>query len=316
MKKTLALTLTTLMVALGGASTVMADDYPSRNIDIIVPFSPGGGNDVFIRALQPALERELGGNIVVRNIAGGGGAVGLTHTLSRPANGYTLAVVSDGTLTQAAMGNVAFDHNDFDFIAKILEEPYLLAVDRDSEFDDLQSMIDALDEGRTLQVGVSGVGSSAHLTAIAIGDALGAPFSLVPFDGGSETISALMGGHIDALVLGGAELRSAMSSGRVRALATSYAERSEALPDVPTFDEQGIDYTTSVFRGLAAPAGLPDEVIERLETALETAVEDEGFQQAVRNLGTDLGPLYGDDLDAFISDLAERMNSQAERLTQ
>lgn len=314
MNKTLLLVLALLGAWQMGAA--VASDYPSRNIDIIVPFSPGGGNDVFVRALQPALERELGTNIVVRNIAGGGGAVGLTQATRLPANGYNLVAVSDGTLTQVAMGNVAFDHTDFDFIAKVLQEPYLLAVSRDSEFDGLQDLLDATEEGRRLQVGVSGVGSSAHLTAIAIGEALDTQFNIVPFDGGSETISAVMGGHIDAVVLGGAELRSSMSSGRVRALATSYDERSESLPDVPTFREQGIDFTTSVFRGIAAPAGLPEDVEARLVAALETAVEDEGFQQAARNLGTDFEPLYGDELDAFIVDLVERMTRQAERLTQ
>ncbi|ANF56590.1 tripartite tricarboxylate transporter substrate binding protein [Halotalea alkalilenta] len=303
-----------LLALLGCASPAFA--YPDRNLDIIVPFSAGGGNDVFIRALQPALERELGTHLVVRNLAGGGGAVGLTHVARLPADGYTLAVVSDGLLTQVAMGNVDFVPGDFDFVAKILEEPYLLAVSRDSPYPDLAAMIEDAQGGKRIKIGVSGVGSSAYLTAGAIGDALGIDPILIPFDGGTETVSAVMGGHIDAVVLGGAELRSALSSQRVRALATSYPERSTSLPEVPTFIEQGIDYQTSVFRGLAAPKGLEDSHRARLVEALQRATEDAGFHTTIGHLGTDLSPLYGEELDEFVLALAERMNQQAEQLTQ
>lgn len=297
-----------------GSTTVLANDYPTRNIEIIVPFSAGGGNDVFVRALQPVLERELDTNLVVRNVPGGGGAVGLTQATRLPATGYNLVAVSDGTLTQIASGNVAFGVDDFTFIAKVLQEPYLLAVSEDSEYQTLEDMQTAIAEGTTVRVGVSGVGSSAHLTALAIADALETEFSTIPFDGGSETISAVMGGHIDAVVLGGAELRSSMSSGRVRALATSYPERSDALPDVATFQEQGVNFTTSVFRGIAAPAGIPEEVNERLVEAIEQAVQDEQFLRSASNLGTDVETAYGEELEAFIQDLAERMQQQADRL--
>ncbi|WP_249975336.1 Bug family tripartite tricarboxylate transporter substrate binding protein [Vreelandella olivaria] len=296
------------------STSALANDYPTRNIEIIVPFSAGGGNDVFVRALQPVLERELDTNLVVRNVPGGGGAVGLTQASRLPATGYNLVAVSDGTLTQVASGNVAFGVDDFTFIAKVLQEPYLLAVSQDSEYQTLEDMQAAIAEGTTVRVGVSGVGSSAHLTALAIADALETEFSTIPFDGGSETISAVMGGHIDAVVLGGAELRSSMSSGRVKALATSYPERSDALPDVPTFQEQGVDFTTSVFRGIAAPSGIPEEVNDRLVEAIEQAVQDEQFLRSAGNLGTDVETAYGEELEAFIQDLAERMQQQADRL--
>ncbi|WNL38203.1 tripartite tricarboxylate transporter substrate binding protein [Halomonas sp. PAMB 3264] len=312
MKKLLgSVTLAITMVAAGQA----AADYPTKNISMIVPFSAGGGNDTFVRALQPLIEEQLGQTLVIRNIAGGGGAVGMSRAVASPADGYTLLAASNAMLTLEAMGNVAFTHDDFDFIAKIVEEPYLVAVSSDSPYQDLESLVEAASAG-SIRVGSSGVGSSAYITANAIADRTDTTFNLIPYPGGSEAISAAMGGHVEAVVLGGAELRSALESGRLNALATTYAERSDNLPDVPTFQESGYDLTLTVWRGIVGPKGLPDEVEEAWVAAIQQIVEDGSYEETANNLGTELAPLYGEELDAFIDESATIMREAAGDLAQ
>lgn len=264
-KLVLNLSIASAMLASGGAFA----EYPEKNIDMIVPFSAGGGNDTFVRALQPLLEEKLDTNLVIRNISGGGGAVGLTRAQASDADGYTLAAASNALLTLEALGNVDFTYEDFDFVAKILEEPYVIAVGEDSEYADLDAMVEAAKEGTSVQVGVSGVGSSAHIAAVAFADTAEVDFNFIPYPGGSETISAAMGGHVDAVVLGGAELRSALASGRLKALGMSYEERSESLPDVPTFQEEGYDLSLTVWRGIAGLMAYRKRLKKRGSTPLK-----------------------------------------------
>lgn len=309
MKKLLGtLTLATALVSGGQA---MAEDYPSDNIDMIVPFSAGGGNDTFVRALQPLLEEKLGQDLVIRNIAGGGGAVGMSRAVASEPDGYTLLAASNAMLTLEAMGNVAFTHDDFDFIAKVVEEPYVIAVGGDSQYENIDDLVEAATSGTRIKVGVSGVGSSAHIAAVAIANRTEADFNIIPYPGGSEAISAAMGDHADAVVLGGAELRSALESGRLKALAMTYDQRSDSLPDVPTFQESGYDLTLTVWRGIAAPKGLPEEAEQKWVEAIQQIIDDGSYEETATNLGTQLAPLYGDELDAFIDQSAEVMREAA-----
>ncbi|MCM5704214.1 tripartite tricarboxylate transporter substrate binding protein [Larsenimonas salina] len=308
MKKLLGtLTLAAAVIA----APALAADYPTKKIDMIVPFSAGGGNDTFIRALQPLLEKRLGEDLVIRNIPGGGGAVGMSRAVSSRADGYTLLAASNAMLTLEAMGNVPFTHNDFDFIAKVVEEPYVVAVNSDGKYKDLKSLVDGATSDAPIRIGSSGVGSSAYITAKAVADITGANFNLIPYPGGSEAISAAMGNHVDAVVLGGSELRSALKSGRLKGVAMSYAERSDSLPDVPTFQEQGYDLTLTVWRGIAAPKGTPEAVEQKWVEAIKQIVAEGAYDKTARNLGTEVSPLYGEKLDEFIDHSAEVMSAAA-----
>lgn len=308
MKKLLSTLAVTASFVIGGHA--MADDYPTKSVNMIVPFSAGGGNDTFVRALQPLLEEQLGESLVIRNIAGGGGAVGMSRAVASEPDGYTLLAASNAMLTLEAMGNVPFTHDDFDFIAKVVDEPYILAVGEESPYEDLDSLVEAASDS-SIKVGSSGVGSSAYITANAIANRTGAKLNLIPYPGGSEAISAAMGGHVDAVVLGGAELRSALESGRLEALATTYAERGDSLPDVPTFKESGYDLVLSVWRGIAAPKGLPQEVKDEWVAAVQQIVDDGSYEETASNLGTKLSPLFGDKLEAFIDESAGIMREAA-----
>ncbi|GHC32766.1 ABC transporter substrate-binding protein [Kushneria pakistanensis] len=304
---------TTLMF---GGQAALAAEYPTKSVDMIVPFSAGGGNDTFVRAMQPMLEKRLGQSLVIRNIAGGGGAVGMSRAVASRPDGYTLLAASNAMLTLEAMGNVAFTHNDFDFIAKVVEEPYVIAARGDGPYQDLDALLEAARAGKAIKVGVSGVGSSAHIAAVAMANTTGVKFNIIPYPGGAETISAAMGGHIDAVVLGGSELRSVLQSERLKALAMTYDERSDSLPGVPTFKEEGHDLSLTVWRAIAAPKGLPEDVKQTWVAAIKDILDSGEYDQTAANLGTDVAPLYGEALDEFIENSAVTMNEAAGELAR
>ncbi|WP_165855538.1 Bug family tripartite tricarboxylate transporter substrate binding protein [Marinobacter sp. JSM 1782161] len=314
-------TIIALSVALASATVpalVQADDgYPEKNIEFIVPYGPGGGSDTFVRSIQPALEDALGGTLVVRNISGGGGAVGYSRAVTSRPDGYTVTTPNNANFTLEGLGNVGFSYNDFEYIARVTVMPYVLAVRDNDQWTDFESLKEDLQaSGDKLSVGFSGVGSSTHVTSVALGRELGMDFQFIPFDGGSAAVSAAMGGHVDAVVLNPSEIMSAVESGKLTAIVSTGGERSSAMPEVPTMKELGFDMELNQWRGIAAPKGLDPAIEEQWVTAIKKAVQDPQFRQAAKNGGTDIKPLYGDELDAFIKDNAELMIPIAESVKQ
>ncbi|WP_162628771.1 Bug family tripartite tricarboxylate transporter substrate binding protein [Marinobacter bohaiensis] len=314
-------TIIALSVALASATVpalAQADDgYPEKNIEFIVPYGPGGGSDTFVRSIQPALEDALGGTLVVRNISGGGGAVGYSRAVTSRADGYTVTTPNNANFTLEGLGNVGFSYNDFEYIARVTVMPYVLAVRDNDQWTDFESLKEDLQaSGDKLSVGFSGVGSSTHVTSVALGRELGMDFQFIPFDGGSAAVSAAMGGHVDAVVLNPSEIMSAVESGKLTAIVSTGGERSSAMPEVPTMKELGFDMELNQWRGIAAPKGLDPAIEEQWVTAIKEAVQDPQFRQAAKNGGTDIKPLYGDELDAFIKDNAELMIPIAESVKQ
>ncbi|MFQ3788577.1 tripartite tricarboxylate transporter substrate binding protein [Halomonas sp. A29] len=314
MKRTISL-LTTAAVGIGFAVSVSANDYPTRNIEYVVPWNAGGGADNVVRALQPSLEEALGGTIVVRNLSGGGGAVGYSRAVSAKPDGYTVTIPTNAVFTLEGLGNVGFSYTDFEYIARVLVEPYVLAVRSSGGWENLDALVEALqEEGQVLKVGASGVGSSTHVMAVALAEELGVEFEVVPYDSGANAVSAAMGDHIDAVVLNPSEVISAIDSGRLIAIVTTGDERSGVLEDAPTMLESGYDFSVAQWRGIAAPKGISQEVEDQWVEAVKQAVDNPQFQEAARNMGSDIMPLYGDELDAFVESTAELMISEAEKL--
>ncbi|WP_456267490.1 tripartite tricarboxylate transporter substrate binding protein [Kushneria sp. AK178] len=311
-----------LMSLLGAAtllssSMAMAADYPSRNVEFIVPWSAGGGADNVVRALQPSLEKALGTTIVVRNISGGGGAVGFSRAIASKPDGYTVTIPTNATFTLEGLGNVAFTKDDFDYIARVLVEPYVMAVRPNDDWSDLESLIaERQASGEPLRMGASGVGSSTHIMTLMLGEELGLEMQVIPFDSGSAAVSAAMGGHIDGVVLNPSEVVSAINGDRLTSIVTTGEERSGALPDTPTMTEAGHDFELAQWRGIAAPKGLDPEIEAKWVEAVKQAVEDPQFQKAARSMGSDISPLYGDELDRFVERTSGPLIEEAQAIRQ
>lgn len=314
MKKTI-LAISVATAALSSALSYA--DYPEKNIEFIVPWNAGGGADNVVRALQSPVEEALGTTIVVRNVSGGGGAVGFSTAVNAKPDGYVMTIPTNATFTLEGLGNVGYTYSDFEYIARVLVEPYVLAVNSQNGWTSLEEMLAGLEElGRPLMVGASGVGSSTHVMAVALAEELGANFQVVPYDSGANAVTAAMGGHIDAVVLNPSEVVSGIDSGRLSAIVTTGEERSGALPDAPTMLEEGYDFNISQWRGVAAPKGISQETEDRWVEAIQAAVEDPEFQRAAEMMGSDIMPLYGDELDAFVENTSQVMIQEAEKLAQ
>lgn len=314
MKKLLSVFGAATMLA---SSMTMAADYPSKNIEFIVPWSAGGGADNVVRALQPSLEKALGATIVVRNLSGGGGAVGFSRAVASKPDGYTVTIPTNATFTLEGLGNVAFTKDDFDYIARVLVEPYVLAVRKNDAWQDLDGLSsDLKSSGEPLRIGASGVGSSTHIVSLMLGEALGLNVEVIPFDSGSAAVSAAMGGHIDGVVLNPSEVISAINGDRLTSIVTTGEERSSALPDTPTMEESGHDFELSQWRGIAAPKGLDPAIEAKWVEAVKQAVEDPQFQKAARSMGSDISPLYGDELDQFVERTSKPLIEEAKAIRQ
>lgn len=284
--------------AIGGTVAHAQDAFPSKDITIIVQYGAGGGTDSFVRALEQPLEKAFGVDVAVRNVSGGGGAVGMMQALAMEADGYTVTIPNNAFYTLVGMGNVPFTVEDFDYIAALVLEPYVLTVRRSDDWTDLESFV-AYAQDNPVRLGFAGVGSSTHIMTIAAAKALGLNVQFVPYDGGAEASAAALGGHIEGVVLSPSDVVSAVQGDNgLLPIVTTGA--SVLLDNVPTFADSGYDLTVQQWRGIAAPAGVDPQVITAWEEALKEAVSDPAFEEAVANLGTELNPLFGEDLKAFV----------------
>lgn len=294
-----------LVVGLGNGAA-WGQDFPSEDVTVIVPYGAGGGTDNFVRSLQPSLEDALGVEVIVKNITGGGGAVGLMRALANKPDGYTVTVPNNAFFTLQGVGNVNFKYTDFDYIARITTEPYVLVVRNTDQWDDLASFVQSA-KGTDTQVklGFAGIGSSSHIMTMVIADGLGLKPEYVPYDGGASAVAAAMGGHIDGVVLSPSDVVSAIEGDTLHALAST--GKSSLLPHITLFADAGYDITTLQWRGIAAPVGLEPPVKAVWVGAIKEAIKDKQFQSAIQNIGTEIEPLYGDQLNRFVKETAELM---------
>ena len=307
----LIMSASVLLMCAVATSEASAQSLSERNIKIVVPYSAGGGTDSFARALQKPLENILDTTVSIQNIAGGGGVVGFTRALAAQPDGYTVTIPSNAVFTLQGMGNATFQYDDFDYIARLTAEPYVMATNPSLGWESLEDMVDVDDP---ISIGFPGVGSSAHIMAVAIAESLGIDAQMVPYDGDAGAMAAAMGGHIDAVVSAPTAVASAIEGGQLTGLGTT--GESALLEDVPTFTDQDYQMATMQWRGVAAPPGLEPEIKQKWVEALQQALEDPELQKVMTNLGAEVSPLYGDELDDFIVETASVMVPLAEQISQ
>jgi tripartite-type tricarboxylate transporter receptor subunit TctC len=260
--------------------------YPQRGpIEITVLFPAGSSADVTARLLADGMAKELGQRVLVVNRPGAGGAIGYKHVASQKADGYALVWNSNSISTTYHSGQLAFDYQAFDAVARVLVESPVVAVRADSRWKNLGELIaHAKAHPKAISVGHSGIGSHTHLCLVALFQAAGAEVTEVPF-AAAQVVPSLLGGHVDVLVQLPAALAGPVKQGQVRLIAVLIPARDPALGDVPTAREQGIDVALEAWRGIAVPHGTPRAVIAQLENAIRATVASAEFQQAAERLG-------------------------------
>ncbi len=263
-----------------------AQEYPQRApLEITVLFPAGTSADVTARMLADGMSRQLGQRVLVVNRPGAGGAIGYKHVAGQKADGYAMVWNSNSISTTYHSGQLPFDYQAFDAVARVLVESPVLAVRADSKWKTLNDLIaDAKSRPKAISVGHSGIGSHTHLCLAALFHAAGVEVNEVPF-GAAQVVPSLIGGHVDALVQLPAALSGPVKQGQVRLLAALIPSRDAALGDTPTAREQGFDVSLEAWRGIAVPRGTPRPVIAQLEDAIRKAVEAPEFSKGAENLG-------------------------------
>jgi len=253
--------------------------------EITVLFPAGSSADVTARMLADGMSKHLNQRVLVVNRPGAGGAIGYKHVAGQKPDGYSLVWNSNSISTTYHGGQLAFDYQAFDPVARVLVESPVVAVRADAKWKTLGEMIaDARARPKAISVGHSGIGSHTHLCLAALFHAAGAEVNEVPF-GAAQVVPSLIGGHVDALVQLPAALSGPVKQGQVRLLAALIPQRDPALANVPTAAEQGIDVSLEAWRGIAVPRGTPKAVIAQLEDAIRLAVASPEFVKGAENLG-------------------------------
>ena len=270
-----------LMILVLAASSAWAQ----TPFEITVLFPAGSSADVTARMLADGMSKQLGQRVLVVNRPGAGGAIGYKHVAGQKPDGYAMVWNSNSISTTYHSGQLAFDYQAFDAVARVLVESPVVAVRADSRWTNLRQLIDeARAKPKAINVGHSGIGSHTHLCLAALFHAAGVEVNEVPF-GAAQVVPSLLGGHVDALVQLPAALSGPVKQGQVRLLAALIPSRDPALADVSTAKEQGIDVSLEAWRGIAVPRGTPWAVIAQLEAAVRKTVESAEFTRGSENLG-------------------------------
>ncbi len=264
----------TLLLAL--TAGVLADDYPSRPIRLIIPFPPGGSNDVVGRLVAQQLGTVLGQQVFVDNRGGAGGVIGTDVAAKAAPDGYTLLVVSLAHAVNASLYKLPYDHEKaFAPVAMFGSGTNVVAVNPDLPVNSLQELIAlAKKKPGELNYASAGVGSFQHLGGELFKLMAGVDIVHVPFRGGGPAMVDVMGGHTKIVFSSLIQTTPHVKAGKLKALATGGAKRNPVLPDVPTVAEAGVPgYEANNWWGMLAPAGTPPAIVDKLNKAVSAALD-------------------------------------------
>jgi tripartite-type tricarboxylate transporter receptor subunit TctC len=266
-----------------------ADTFPSRPVTMVVPFAAGGGTDIFARILAEGMRGPLGQTVVVENVAGAGGTIGVGRVVHAPADGYTVSI---GTLTthvlSGALYPIQFDLlTDLAPIAELGYEPLLIAAKNALPIKNLKDLIAWLkanpDKGTA---GIPGAGSTGNLADLSFQKTTGTTFQFVPYRGDGPAVQDLVAGQIDMMIEPSSNFVAQVQADTVRALAVTSKTRHPGMPNVPTVDEAGLPgFYVSIWFGLWAPKDTPKDIIAKLNAAAVAALADPDMQAKLGKLG-------------------------------
>ena len=292
------------LVVLGMGGVVHAQQaYPSQPIRFVIAFGPGGVADTTSRLIADKLGEKLGQRVVVENNAGGGGIAAARAVLSAPADGHTLALLTNGTsISVSLFKNLTFDPlTDFAPVTKLGAFEFFFAVKADSPHRTLADLVKhARDNPGKLNVGTVNPGSTQHLSAMMLKSTAGIEFQWVPFKNSGDLIVAMLRGDVDAGVDAFAAFRGNLDDGKLRALATTAPKRFPLLPDVPPAREAGAgDFEVTSWNGLFVKAGTPPEIVAQLNKAVSEVLADPDLRRKLLDMGIIADPTSPEALAEF-----------------
>jgi len=267
--------------------------FPTKGIEIIVTYAAGGGTDAVARALAQSAEKYLGQSITIINKAGGGGAVGWADAAKARPDGYTLTMFAPNIVNLSVMGLSPVGIDDFEPVAMVNNDPGVIMVAKKNAGINVVEML----KDRKYKSG----GENPNFYLLTIEAITNVKLQDIPYNGAAERIPAVLGGHVDFCVVNVGEAKGQVDAGELIPLAVMDGKRMEALPNVPTLKELGIDASKGAWRGLAVPKGTPKEIVAKLEDAFTKASKDPAFVEFMKKAAFNIDYKNAADFKAFMA---------------
>ncbi|HET7491948.1 MAG TPA: tripartite tricarboxylate transporter substrate-binding protein [Bradyrhizobium sp.] len=281
-----------IALAFGSTSVVAAQPYPARPITMIVPFPAGGATDTLARYLAEQVRPILGQSIIIENIAGAAGSIGVGRAVRSPPDGYTLSIGTSTThMLTGGLYNLPFDLlKDLEPVTYIGSEPLLIAGRKSLPADDLRGLIAWLKANPDkASAGIAGVGAAGHLAGISFKKETETNFQFVPYRGNAPAMQDLLAGQIDFMIEPSSNFRSLVASGSIKAFAVTGKTRLSASPDIPTADEAGLTgFVASLWYGLWVPKDTPKDIVEKLNATLRQVLAERSVEKRFVDLGIEI----------------------------
>jgi tripartite-type tricarboxylate transporter receptor subunit TctC len=283
------------LVGLAWAGMTAAQNYPTRAMTMIVPFPAGGATDTLARFLAEEMRATLGQPVIVENVAGAAGSLGVGRAVRSAADGYTLSIGTSTThMLTGGLYALQFDLlKDLEPVIQIGSEPLLIVGKKSLPADDLKGLIAYLKANPDrASVGIAGVGATGHLTGISFQKETGTRFQFVPYRGNAPAMQDLLAEQIDFMIEPSSNFKSLVAAGSVRPYAITGRTRLPSSPDIPTADEAGLaSFFASLWYGLWVPKDTPKDIIAKLNATMVQALADPSVQKRFDELGIQITPL-------------------------
>ncbi|MCM3762983.1 tripartite tricarboxylate transporter substrate binding protein [Alkalihalobacillus oceani] len=291
-------------------------DYPTKPVEIIVPYDAGGGQDIAARTFAKHLEEELGQRVIVSNVSGGGGVMGHTQIANAEPDGYTLGIIHTFTsVDQFTLAEIPYTEKDFKPVAMIAADPLVLVAKKDIGVDNFEDFIEYV-KGKPgeVTIGMGGPWNGHDFFRHKLETETGVEFERMLFQGGAPALTAVAGGNADSATPFVAEALAQIEADTVVPLAVSSDERSPLLPDIPTVKEFGYEVTQYMWRGFAVPANTPQEIVDYLDEAFTNTFNNPQYQEDAEKAGISLSFKNHEEFTTYAEEEFEAYKSVVEEL--
>jgi tripartite-type tricarboxylate transporter receptor subunit TctC len=302
-----------IAAAVAGVQTAEAQNYPDRTITMVVPFTAGGPTDTVTRLVAEAMQRDLGQQIIVENVQGAGGTIGAGRVAKAEPDGYTLLLHHIGMATSATLyRSLPYNPREaFAPVGLVTRVPMTIVARADFPPKDAAELVAYLKEnGDKVNYANAGIGAASHLCGMLLMREIGTKLTTVPYKGTGPAMTDLMGGQVDLMCDQTTNTTNQIKAGKIKGYAVTTPERLEVLSDLPTTQEAGLaGVQVTIWHGIYAPKGTPDDVVQRLTSSLQKALQDQNVIERFAELGT--APVS--QADATPEALSKTLNEEIDR---
>ncbi|HRO57789.1 MAG TPA: tripartite tricarboxylate transporter substrate binding protein [Burkholderiaceae bacterium] len=313
-----ALLATSLALQLPAADAAETS-FPHRPITLVVPFPAGGSTDISTRLLAREMEKDLGQPVIVENRSGSAGTLGINLVAKSPPDGHTLGIAGSGpaVLLNLIGQNVAYEPlKDLSFVARQNIVDFVFVTRNDASFGDIRELIDhARSASSPLSIGNSGTNGPAHLASELLASSAGFKMLPVPYKGESPLLADVIGGHVDVGLVTVTGASSTIKAGKVKALGVAGSARSIVFPQLPTVADSGVEkYAARAWQVIVAPAGTPDDIVMRLNEAINRALSNPELKEKYAAYGMEVVGGTPAEARAFVVEETEKWRATFESM--